>query len=83
MKCSNCGGEIHDGAAIKPSGTGWRHPSKCGNELRELVVRRPSGRRRVAPGTERERAVGPVNLANPVFVSEGCSNGPKAQPGTQ
>jgi hypothetical protein len=39
-------------------------------------------RERVAPGTERERAVGPANPANPVFVSEGCSNGPKAQPGT-
>jgi hypothetical protein len=42
MKCSNCGVELYAGEAVKPGGTGWRHPSKCGPELRELVVRRPS-----------------------------------------
>jgi hypothetical protein len=44
VKCSNCGGEIHDGEATKSDGAGgWRHPSKCGPELRDLVVRRQSG----------------------------------------
>jgi hypothetical protein len=42
VKCSNCGGEIHTGEATKPGTGGWRHPSKCGNELRDLVVRRPA-----------------------------------------
>jgi hypothetical protein len=43
VKCSNCGGEIHTGEATKLDGAGgWRHPSKCGNELRDFVVRRPS-----------------------------------------
>jgi hypothetical protein len=42
VKCSNCG-ELYAGEAIKPDAHGgWRHPSKCGPELRDLVVRRPS-----------------------------------------
>ena len=46
MTCSNCGGELHAGEAIKPDGKGgWRHPSKCGAELRDLQVRRPDWRR--------------------------------------
>jgi len=42
VKCSNCG-ELYAGEAVKPDGGGgWRHPSKCGDELRNFVVRRPS-----------------------------------------
>jgi hypothetical protein len=46
--CSNCGEPLRTGEAIKPDGRGgWRHPSKCGNEWRDLVVRPP-------PRTERK-----------------------------
>lgn len=37
--CSNCGEPLQAGEAIKPDGKGgWRHPSKCGDELRGMKV---------------------------------------------
>ena len=39
--CSNCGEPFHLAEAMQPDGNGgWRHPSKCGAELKDFKVKR-------------------------------------------
>lgn len=48
--CSNCNEPLRAGEQIKPDGRGgWRHPSKCGDELDGMTVARLDRSKLITP----------------------------------